>query len=282
MQPICYTEFMYLGIDIGATKTLLACFTNDGVIKEHVKFLTPKDYSKFKIELADNVAKLSTNTFLGCCVGVPGRLDRKRGIGVAMGNLPWENVPIKKDVESLLHCPTSIENDAKLAGLSEAMLLKAKYSRVVYATISTGIGVGVIVDQRIEPSLVDAEPGKMPLERNGKMVAWESFASGKAIVKRYGKKASEITDDTTWRHIAEDIAVGLINVIAMVQPEVIVLGGGVASYFSRFDDFLRKALKRYEVPLIPIPPVIHAARPEEAVAYGCYELAKSLYGKTSS
>ncbi|HZM64641.1 MAG TPA: ROK family protein, partial [Candidatus Saccharimonadales bacterium] len=74
---------MYLGIDIGATKTLLATFTNKGDIKERIKFLTPKNYAKFKIELSDNVAKLSTNTFTGCCVGVPGRLDRKQGIGIA-------------------------------------------------------------------------------------------------------------------------------------------------------------------------------------------------------
>ncbi len=273
---------MYLGIDIGATKTLLATFTNEGVVKDKIKFPTPKDYALFKIELTNNVAKLSTNTFIACCVGVPGRLDRKRGIGLAMGNLPWLNVPIKKDFESILGCTVIIENDAKLAGLSEAILLKDKYSRVVYATISTGIGVGIIVDQKIEPNLIDAEPGKMPLERNGKMVAWESFASGKAIVQRYGKRASDITDKTTWKHIAEDIAVGMINVIALVQPEVIVLGGGVATHFDRFDDYLKSALDRYETPLIPIPPVIHAARPEEAVVYGCFTLAKNLHGRTTS
>jgi len=273
---------MYLGIDIGATKTLLATFTNKGDIKERIKFLTPKNYAKFKIELSDNVAKLSTNTFTGCCVGVPGRLDRKQGIGIAMGNLPWEDVPIKKDVQALLtNCPVSLENDAKLAGLSEAVLVKDTYQRVVYATISTGIGIGVIVNQEIEPNLLDAEPGKMPLEHNGKMMAWESFASGKAIVKRYGKKASEITDPTTWKHIAEDIAIGLIDVIAMVQPQVIVLGGGVSTHFDHFGLFLKQALQAYEVPLIPIPAIIPASRPEEAVIYGCYELAKRLHERTN-
>ena len=158
------------------------------------------------------------------------------------------------------------------------MLLKDKYDRVVYATISTGIGIGVVVNQQLEPTLLDAEPGKMPLEHNGKMVAWESFASGKAIVKRYGKLAKDIKDEKTWRHIAHDIAVGLIDIIAVVQPQVVVLGGSVATYFDRFDDLLNEALQRYEVPLIPIPPIIHAARPEQAVVYGCYDLAKMTYG----
>lgn len=272
---------MYLGIDIGATKTLLACFNQHGAITEQIKFLTAKDYTTFKIELASNVDKLSTNTFTGCCVGVPGRLDRKKGIGLAMGNLPWENVPIVADIKKITHCPVVIENDAKLAGLSEAVLVKDRYERVVYVTISTGIGVGFIVNQRIEASLIDSEPGKMALEHNGKMVAWESFASGKAIVKKYGKMASDITDEATWRHIAQDQAVGLINVIAILQPQVIILGGGVAKYFNRFDDHLKRALERYETPLIPIPPIIHAARPEEAVVYGCYHLAKGLWNAYS-
>ncbi len=273
---------MYLGIDIGATKTLLACFDDTGTLTQSIKFLTSKSYAIFRDELAANVAKLSTNKFIAVCVGVPGLLDRKRGVGIAMGNLPWKNVPIGKDVEHIAHCPVIIENDAKLAGLSEAILLKNKYDRVAYVTISTGIGVGIIVNQQIELALVDSEPGKMPLEHNGKMVAWESFASGKAIVEKYGKRASDITDDGIWKEIANNIAVGLINVIAIVQPQVIVVGGGVATQFKRFDRLLEKALDRYEAPLIPIPPIMHAGRPEEAVVYGCYELAKKTYGKPSS
>jgi predicted NBD/HSP70 family sugar kinase len=269
---------MYLGIDIGGTKTLLACLDDHGVIKEELKFPTPKNYDDFLSILADSVANLSTDTFMACGVGVPGRLDRKRGIGIAMGNLPWKNISIRADIRSIVRCPVAIENDAKLAGLSEAMLLKNKYDRVVYVTVSTGIGIGIIINQEIDPYFVDSEPGKMPLEHHGKMIPWESFASGKAIVKQYGKRAEDITSETTWRHIAHNIAVGLIDIIAVVQPQIIVLGGSVASYFDRFDSLLKDELHRYEVPLIPIPPIVHAARPEEAVAYGCYDLAKNLYG----
>lgn len=268
---------MYLGIDIGATKTLLGCLDGHGVIIERLKFPTPHNYDEFISTLADSVAKLSTNTFLACGVGVPGRLDRKRGIGIAMGNLPWKQVPIRTDIQRIVQCPVVIENDAKLAGLSEAMLLKDRYDRVVYVTISTGIGVGIIINQKIELAFADTEPGKMPLEYQGKMVPWESFASGKAIVKQYGMRASEITSEIIWKHIAHNIAVGLIDVIAVIQPQIIVLGGGVASYFDRFDDILQEELRRYETPLVPIPPIIHAVRPEEAVVYGCYDLAKDLY-----
>lgn len=258
----------------------MACLDNQGVIKERLKFPTPQNYADFLKELASSVVKLSAHEFIACGLGVPGKLDRKHGVGLVMGNLPWKDVPIRYDVQRIVHRPVVIENDAKLAGLSEAMLLKEKYHRVLYITISTGIGVGVIVDQHIEPNLVDTEAGKMPLEHNGKMVPWESFASGHAIVQRYGKMAKDIHDEATWRHIAHDIAIGLIDLIAVVQPDIIVFGGSVSTYFDRFERVLKEALERYETPLIPIPPLVPAARPEEAVVYGCYDLAKMTYGRT--
>ncbi len=273
---------MYLAIDIGGTKTLVASLNDDGVIIERERFETPPDYNHFIKTLADNVAKLSTDKFLVCGVGFPGRLDRKRGIGIAMGNLPWENVPIQADIKNMLHCPVVIHNDAKLAGLSESMLIKDQYSRVLFVTISTGIGTGIIVDQQIEEAFADSEGGQMLLEYNGKQQPWEDFASGKAIVKRYGKQAHDITDATTWKHIAQDIALGLVDLIAMIQPEVIILGGSVGNYLERFVDPLNNILKRHETPLVPIPPIIKAQRPDDAVLYGCYDLAKSVYGKTSS
>ena len=153
---------MYLGIDIGGTKTLVAALDDNGVITEKLRFPTPKDYTNFLKEVEKTVANLSTKEFIACCVGVPGRLDRTQGIGIAMGNLPWVNVPIGTDIQRLIKCPVSIENDAKLAGLSESMLLK-EYRRVLFITISTGIGVGFIVDQTIDAAMADSEGGQLSL-----------------------------------------------------------------------------------------------------------------------
>lgn len=270
---------MYLAIDIGGTKTALAVLNNDGVISEKSRFPTDHNYAVWVKDLADNVAKLSTKEFKACGVGVPGRIDREHGVGIAMGNLPWRNVPIQGDVKRMVHCPTIIDNDANLAGLSEAMLLKHKYSRVLYVTISTGIGTGFIVDQEIEPAFADSEGGQVLVEYQGKSQYWEEVASGEAIVRRYGRRAVDITDKTTWRHIAHDIGLGLSDLVTVVQPEVIVLGGSVGIYFERYRDPLVEFLKRYELPISPVPPIISAARPDDAVLYGCYDLAKSIYGK---
>ncbi len=272
----------YLAIDIGGTKTLLAIFSGDGQIKESLKFETPALYETFLEELATNVAKLSTQEFKGSVVAVPGKINRETALGIAFGNLAWQNVPIQSDLRQILKCGVVLENDANLAGLSEARMLP-QYKRVIFITISTGIGGVVIQNGDIERGTRDAEIGHILLEHEGKLMEWEDFASGSAIVNRFGKQASEIPldDIDAWHTIAHNIAVGLIDVIAMLTPDVVIVGGGVGSHFDKFGNKLIEELKKYETPLVTIPPILKAKHPEEAVVYGCFELAKEKYGKTT-
>jgi predicted NBD/HSP70 family sugar kinase len=269
---------MFLGVDIGGTKTLVAVLNNDGVIRESVKFPTPKTYLEFLKDLAITVASLSTKEFVAAGVAAPGRIDREHGVALAFGNLPWRDVPLKRDVHRIVHCPVVIDNDANLAGLAEAMLLP-EYNTVLYVTVSTGIGTGIITHRKIDPELADSEGGEILLEHKGRLQKWEDFASGRAIVRRFGKRASDITDEKTWKIISRDIAVGLFDLITFIQPDVVVLGGGVGTHFDSFDDHLSKEIARFATPITPIPPIRRAQRPEEAVVYGCYYLAKSVYGK---
>lgn len=264
---------MYLGIDIGGTKTLVAAFDNKGMLKEKHKFPTPQKYIDFLRQLSLTVADMSTTEWTACCVAFPGLVDRKEGVGVVCGNLPWRNVSIARDVKKIINCPVIIENDANLAGLSEAVHL-TKYNRVLYVTISTGIGTGIIIDQTIDPDFEDSEGGHMVLEHNGKRQRWEDFASGSAIVRRFGKQASEITDAKTWRLIARDIATGLLDLTAIIRPEVVVLGGGVNTYLERFEPYLMQEMEHYATPLTPLPKILKAAQPNDAVIIGCYYWAK--------
>lgn len=273
---------MYLAIDIGGTKTLVACFDKRGVLREQLRFLTPSDYQLFIRQVAKSVADLSTKEFTSAAVALPGLIDRKRGTGIAFGNLPWRNVSVVEDIQQIVHCPVYVENDANLAGLSEAELLQDDFSKVLYVTISTGIGTGVIIDQEIDPDFADAEGGHIVLEHNGRRQMWEKFASGSAIVRRFGKRAQDITDAKTWRIIARDIATGLIDLSAVIQPEVIVLGGGVSTYFDRFASYVKDEMRQFSTPLTKVPQLRRAQRPEEAVVYGCYLYAKEKHARTHS
>lgn len=272
---------MYLGVDIGGTKTLVALLTNKGVITARKKLPTPRKYEEFLDILKQTIIELGADDLRAIGVAVPGSLDRKHGIGIAFGNLPWKNVRIQSDIERLTHTPVAIENDGRLAALSEAMLLKKQYRIVLCITIGTGLGTGVIVDGKIDESFEEMEAGFMPLEYRGKRVKWESFASGKAIYERFGKKATEITDENAWKTIGRNLAAGTNALIAIIQPDAIVIGGGVSSTFPKFKKHLLAELKKYETPLTPTPPVLQAQRAEEAVIYGCYDLAKERYGNAT-
>jgi predicted NBD/HSP70 family sugar kinase len=265
---------MYVAVDVGGTKTLVALFTNSGEIRQKVRFETPPKYDEFIDQLKNTINSLDHSDFSAIAIAIPGRIDREKGVGVAFGNLQWKNIPVKKDLQKIFHVPVLVENDANLAGLSEARLVMSDFKKVLYVTISTGIGTGIITNGVIDKEFIDSEGGQMALEHNGKILQWEDFASGKAIYNRFGKQASDIHDDATWKIVTNDIAAGIVNLIAIVQPNLIIIGGGVGSHFDRFDDFLKAKLKKYETPLTPIPPLKRAKRPEEAVLYGCYELTK--------
>lgn len=270
---------MYLAIDVGGTKTLFAVMDEHGkVIKEH-KIKTPEKYPEFLAAVDEAFkTKLKTYNFEYCCCALPGRIDHAAGVAIGFGNLAWHAIPFRRDLQKLLgNIPTLLENDAKLAGLSEARLIP-QYSKVLYLTISTGIGGGLIVDGVIDPVLDDSEPGFILLEHEGKLMRWQDFASGKAIVARFGKRASDLEDPAIWHIIAKDFAVGMIDLIATLQPDAVIIGGGVGTHFHKYGTMLNHELKKFQSDLVPIPPVLPAKHAEEAVIYGCYELIKQTIG----
>lgn len=263
----------YLGIDVGASKTLLAVFDIAGkLILEH-KIKTPQDYEQFKAEMASALrGQLAQYQLSHCCCAVPGWIDFKDGIVVAFGRLPWQNIHIKNDLAELLPgVQVLYHNDAKLAGLSEAKLLGDKFHKVLYLTISTGIGGGVIINGIIDPNFYNFEPGQMMFEFQGQNQKWESFASGRALFERYGKLASEIEDQQIWKDFSKLIALGLEELLATMQPDAVVFGGGVGAHFEKLKSALEADLNAIKNPMVPIPPLLKAQRPEEAVIYGCYD-----------
>lgn len=261
---------------------MLGRFTKDGGLQESLKFPTPKNYDDFLSELSVNIARITTKPWKLAAVAAPGKINHKDGVVEAFGNLKWVNTPLVKAVNSITNCDVLIENDAKLAGLSEARLLKPLPHKVLYITVSTGIGSAIIIDGDLDADLSDAEVGWMLHEREGKMVTWESFASGKAIVKRFNKPASDITDPHVWKLISHDIALGLIDVSAIIQPNLIIIGGGVGSHFKKFKKPLTDELKKYESALVKAPKIVGAKNAEQAVIYGCYQLMKDRMKQVES
>lgn len=271
---------MYATVDIGGTKTLVVIFDSHRNIIEQSKFPTPKQYSAFKTELETTVVKFTSKNFTIGCVGIRGNIDREAGLSVMDDIFSWGKVPIKQDCEQIFGCSFILENDSKLAGLAEARLVP-DFRKVLYVTISTGIGSAFIVNGQLDPDMLNSEIGKGVYEHEGVVQQWEDFASGKAIRAKYGKTAGELDDTNAWHEISRNLAVGLIDAAAAYTPDIIIIGGGVGTHFSKFEKPLREAIGQMKPAEITFPEIRRAKHPEEAVIYGCFELAKDVYEKTS-
>jgi predicted NBD/HSP70 family sugar kinase len=272
---------MYAAVDIGGTKTLIAVFDESGTVLEEVKFPTPKDYNEFKVELAKTAATLKHHTFAHGAIGIRGNIDRERGLSLYDDVLPWGEVAVRDDCEAIFKCKFVMENDSKAAGFGEAKQAGSHFHKVLYVTISTGIGSAFVVDGEIDPDTENSEIGKTLYEHDGKVQQWEDFASGKAIVAKYGQRASEIEDYETWKEISHDLAIGFINACAVYTPDLIVLGGGVGTYFDKYKQTLNEAIHKMKPEELTVPEIRRAIHPEEAVIYGCYHLAKNAHGKAA-
>lgn len=268
---------MIIAVDIGGTKTLVAAVNKNGKILNQIRFLTPQNYGRFIEELASNIKKITDETPRILSIAIPGLLDRQKGVVKSLGNLPWKN---KKIINNIAHS-TGInnivfENDANLAGLSEANNLKNVNQRVMYVTFSTGVGTGFVINGELANELLDAEGGHMVFEHNGKLMDWEEFASGRAIVEKYGMRASDLNDQAAWREISKHMAIGIVDCLAIFVADTVIIGGGVGAHFNKFGYILKEEVANllHTTGMIPTPNIIGAKYAEEAVILGCILLAK--------
>jgi glucokinase len=264
---------MLVAVDTGGTKTLIASFLEDGSIGEQFKFPTPKDPSQYTAVLISALREhFLGQTVDAIVVGIPGIV--KDGVAVWCNNLGWKDF----DVATALHgtlgkAPVYVENDANLAGLAETRQLDDIPPLALYVTFSTGIGSGIITDGSINQALRYSEAGRSLVEYDGIVREWESFASGKAIYKAYGKYAKDITSKRTWYQIADRMSRGFLAMIPILQPNTIIIGGSIGTYFDTFKKPLYDILKEKIPPHIALPTIVQAKHPEQAVIYGCYYYA---------
>ena len=271
---------MIIAIDTGGTKTLLAGFSKDGKLLKSFEFQTPKSQQKY-LEIIEKVIKkefseqLKAGEIQAISCAEPGIIEN--GAILWAKNLRWQNFDIKAELLKLFpNIKILVENDANLAGLFESKKFKNKAQNILYITLSTGIGSGVITDGKINQGLKNSEIGRIPIEFDGRVREWEEFASARAIFNVYGKYASEISKPRQWQNIADRISRGFLVIIPIIQPEVIIIGGSLGENFKKFDLFLEQIVRENLPEGISCPKIIQAQKPREAVIYGCFEFAKEV------
>ncbi len=264
---------MIVAVDTGGTKTLITGFSDDGVAGKMIKFPTPPREEDYLIELKNTLKEnYGGQRVDAIVVAMPAIVDD--GIAIWCNNLKWKNFDVKSALKGTLgNAPVFVENDANLAGLAETRSRSPMPLSSLYVTVSTGIGTGFTTNGKIDPGLRRSEGGRMLVEFGGKVREWETFASGKAIYNTYEQYARDIKSKKTWNEIADRISRGFLVAIPLTQPDIIIIGGSIGTYFDQYGDRLEAILRTHLPAHIPGPELVTAKHPEEAVIYGCYYYA---------
>lgn len=263
---------MIITVDTGGTNTRIARFSDDGFLLQSTKFPTPKPVDKYVSTISENIRLVAAGEKIDTIsMALPGVV--RDGIAEWCVNLGWEHVPIRKLIaDQFPETTILVDNDANLAGLASMHRLDIVPRCGLYITIGTGIGTALILDGKIHDALRDCEGGHMLLEYHNKPVEWEEIASGRAFNALFGTLSDE-TPLEVWPEIAERISVGLRVLVAFVQPDVVVIGGGVGAYTDKFSSMLFGLLAESLPASISPPQIMPAPHPEETVLYGCYDNA---------
>lgn len=252
---------MYLGIDIGGTKTLVALFSRRGRILRRFKFGTAADFDVFLADLLHILDGFRRPQIRAVTVAIPGIVQKN--CSARFGNRDWGEVDLCPPLRALFNCPIFFENDANLAAAYESRHLSGK---TVFLTFSTGIGGGIASRGRVLPESNAFEPGHKIYSIDGRSLEWEDIAAASALEKHFGVDcATDLRGKETMTEIARRVALGLADVVSRYHPDTIILGGPLGKIFKLYVKFLPKLGVKYRRP----------KRPLESVIYGCYLYSKS-------
>lgn len=261
-----------VGIDIGGTKLATVVADSAGKILSKVRKPTraeqgPEHAIQLLFDMVDEAikqAELGQHNILAIGVSCGGPLDTETGIVYSPPNLPgWDAFPLKARLESKFNIPTIIENDANASALAEYRFGGGKgYDAVLYMTMSTGIGGGIVIDGEIYHGANDSagEVGHQillpdgPLCGCGKRGCLEALCSGPSIARR-AKEAVQRNSNTTILALADgcveaiksehvlaaaqqdDVLAlqlvdetayymgwGIANIVNIVNPDIVLLG----------------------------------------------------------
>jgi len=226
---------------------------------------------------------ISLNEVASVGVGSPGTPDPENGILVYANNLKFKDVPIRTELQKYINVPVYLENDANCAALGEAVAGAAKgYKNSVTVTLGTGVGGGIILDGKIFSGsfygggeighhviVADGEPCTC-----GRKGCWETYASATALIREARIAVIRNPESGLAKLVGGDInlinakvpfdaaqsgdpvgqelidnyikylGMGIANVINIIQPEIVVIGGGVCAQGDNLLNPLKEIVKK--------------------------------------
>jgi glucokinase len=267
-----------IGVDVGGTNVKLGLISSSGKIVVRSSFSTRHFSQKPKTLIAavhDAVMQLlvlqglSKKDIAGVGIGLPGLVDFDRGIVRVLPNIPgWKDVPLKRIMEKELGMLVRLENDVNMITLGEWRYGAGRGFRdLICITLGTGVGGGLILNNAIYrgPGFVAGEIGHMPVSADGPECGcggwgcFERYVGNKALKKdaarsfrkelaleelylmaRQGKKkALEF-----WDMVGEKVGNGLVGPINFLNPECVIIGGGISRSLGFMRPAIEKVIKR--------------------------------------
>jgi fructokinase len=232
----------YGGIEAGGTKWVCGIGTGPDDLHALETFPTTTP-EKTLAQVAEFFTQNGGVTAVG--VGSFGPIDLRSGHITTTPKPGWKNTDVVSALRDALEVPIAFDTDVNAAALGEQRWGVAKgLDTFCYFTVGTGIGGGVMVGGRLVHGLLHPEVGHMLIphdrERDPFTGAcpfhgdcFEGLASGGAIRQRWGKPAEELAERSeVWELEAEYVALGVVNVICVVSPQRVILGGGVMKHPS--------------------------------------------------
>jgi len=263
-----------IGVDLGGTKIYTALAARGGEVLAETKVPTeagkgPRhviDRIVDSVEQVQKAAKIPPGTVRALALGAPGPLDTAKGIIHFAPNLHWHNIPVRQILEEKFSIPVLLDNDANLAALGEHVFGAGRgEENMVYITVSTGVGGGLILGGRLYRGSSDGagEIGHMTVSPGGPLCGCgnhgclEAVASGTAIAREAGELVARgggqrILDEAGGdpgkisaalvaaaaaggdpeaaaiiTEAARFLGIGVANIINLLNPSLVVLGGGV-------------------------------------------------------
>ena len=247
-----------IGIDLGGTKIEGVLLSSDNKIIERKRIHTKQEegYESIIHRIVKLIKNIKSISIKDCQIGIctPGALDIETGILKNSNTVCLIGKPIKEDLESELKCSIAIDNDANCFAMAEALLGSGKNYETVFGVImGTGVGGGLVLNRKIHHGklFIAGEWGHQVLYPNGrncycnKKGCVETYLSGPSLEKEWEKNSNEFLplkkiielydnrpndNYTKWKNeFLSNFGIALSNVINIIDPDVVVLGGGLSN-----------------------------------------------------
>lgn len=262
----------YVSIDIGGTSI------KHGILDKNIKFITSGEIATEAQKGGKNILEKVINivseykkeyTLSGICISTAGMVDCEKGEIIHASDLipNYTGTQIKKTLEDIFSIPCEVENDVNCAGLAEYFSGSAKGTSIsLCLTIGTGIGGSIIINDRIFHGFSGSacEVGYMNMFKS----KFEDLGATSILVKKVAKlkncsenhidgklifEMAKNNDEDCIKAIDEMVDIlgmGIANICYVINPEVVVLGGGIMAQKDYLYDKIRLSLDKYLIPTI--------------------------------